>query len=158
MIELKAKKRKEALFLEKQTDFARRFLLWQLPLLLFSVGYALAFYFAKRNGLSLFSCRVASKLHLYCPGCGGSRAVFALCQGRVFAALRYYAPLPIAAALLILSDIRMLLFLMKKSSFPSRRFGYTCMIICLSAVALQFVLRNVLLFFGIDFLGDIIKM
>lgn len=143
--------------MEKQTAFARRWLLLQLPLLLFVLTYAAVFVFAQKNGWGLFSCRVVRELHFYCPGCGGSRAVLALCRGRVLSALRFYAPLPITAALLLLSDIRMLLFLRGKGRFPTRRFGYTCMAICLASVALQFVLRNALLFFGIDLLGDILR-
>ena len=142
--------------MDQQTAFARRWLLWQLPFFLFVFGYAIAFFYAQKGGLSFFSCAVASKLHLYCPGCGGSRAVLALCRGQVLSALRYYAPIPIAGSLLLLSDLRMILFLTKKGRFPSRRFGYTCMIVCLSCVALQFILRNALLFFGIDCLGDIL--
>lgn len=142
--------------MNKQTVFAKQWLIWQLPFFLFVLGYATAFFYAQKSDLSVFSCKVASELHLYCPGCGGSRAVFALCHGRILAALRYYAPIPIAGALLLFSDLRMILFLRKKGSFPSRRFGYTCMIICLSCVFLQFIVRNVLLFFGIDYLGDIV--
>ena len=142
--------------METQKAFARRFLFWQIPLLLFSVGYALAFAYARRIGSSLFSCRFAALLHFYCPGCGGSRAVFALLRGRIFEAFRFYAPLPITAALLLLTDVRMLLFLKGKGSFPSRRFGYACLAICVGSVILQLVLRNVLLLFGIDYLGDIL--
>ncbi|MBP3591970.1 MAG: DUF2752 domain-containing protein [Clostridia bacterium] len=142
--------------MEKQSAFARRWLLLQLPFFLFVLAYATAVYFSQKNGWGLFSCRVASELHFYCPGCGGSRAVLALCRGRILSALRFYAPLPITAALLLLSDARMLLFLLGKGRFPTRRFGYTCMVICLAAVFLQFILRNALLFFGIDLLGDII--
>ncbi len=143
--------------MEKQSAFARRWLLLQLPLLLFFFAYAAAFFLAQKNGWELFSCRVARELHFYCPGCGGSRAVFALCRGRILSSLYFYAPVPITAALLLLSDARMLLFLRGKGRFPTRRFGYTCMVICLASVALQFILRNTLLFFGIDLLGDIIR-
>ncbi len=142
--------------MDRQIAFARKWLLLQLPFFLFVLCYALAFSHAQKIGSDLFRCRVAATLHLYCPGCGGSRAVFALCKGKILSSLRYYAPVPIAALLLLISDLRMALFLLKKGSFPSRRFGYTCMIVCLSAVMLQFLLRNVLLFFGMDLLGDIL--
>ncbi len=142
--------------MNNKNTFAKRFLLWQIPLLLFCVDYALAFAYAQRIGSPLFSCRFAALLHFYCPGCGGSRAAFALLRGRIFEAFRFYAPLPITAALLLLSDVRLLLFLKSKGGFPSRRFGYACLAICVGSVILQLILRNVLLLFGIDYLGDIL--
>ena len=142
--------------MENKTAFIKRFLLWQIPLLLFVAAYAIAYGYAERIGSSFFSCRFSSLLHFYCPGCGGSRAVFALCQGRIWDALRYYAPLPIAAVLLALTDVRMVLFLLKKGEFPSRRYGYACLAICVAAVILQLLLRNLLLLFGIDYVGDIL--
>lgn len=143
--------------MKNKTAFAKRFLLWQIPLLLFTAAYALAYGYAARTGSSFFECRFSSLLHFYCPGCGGSRAVFALCRGRIFEAFRYYAPLPIAAALLVLTDVRVLLFLTKKGSLPSRRFGYTCLFICVGSIVLQMILRNALLLFGIDYIGDILR-
>ena len=142
--------------IEKQSDFAKKWLLWQIPLLLFVLVYALAYRHALSVGSAIFSCRIASTLHIYCPGCGGSRALSALLRGKILSSLRYYAPLPLAAFLLLLSDLRMLLFLCGKGSFPSRRFGYGAMILCIAAVFLQFIIRNIFLFQGIDLLGDII--
>lgn len=143
--------------MKNQIAFAKRFLLWQIPLLLCAVLYALAFSYAKSIGSSFFQCRFSSRLHLYCPGCGGSRAVLALCRGHVFEAFRYYAPLPIAAALLALTDVRMISFLLKKGNFPSRRYGYVCLFVCVGSIVIQLVLRNVLLLFGIDIVGDILR-
>ena len=142
--------------METKTAFAKKWLLWQIPLLLFAILYALAFRRADAIGSDFFRCRIAASLHLYCPGCGGSRAVDALLRGRLLSSLRYFAPVPITAALLLLSDLRMALFLLGKGSFPSRRFGFSIMILCVALVLFQFFLRNALLFFGIDLLGDIL--
>ena len=101
-------------------------------------------------------CSFQKTFHIYCPGCGGSRALSALLRGKFFSSLRYYVPLPLAAFLLLLSDLRMLLFLFGKGSFPSRRFGYGATILCIAAVLLQCIIRNVLLRHGIDLLGDIL--
>lgn len=136
--------------------FAKRWLLLQIPFFLFVLLYALAYAYAKETGSDLFRCRISESLHIYCPGCGGSRAVFALCKGQVLQSVRYFLPVPLAALCLFISDVRMALFLLGKGSFPGRRFGYTCMILCISSVILQCILRNLLLFRGIDLLGDIL--
>ena len=142
--------------MEKQSDFAKKWLLFQIPFLIFVLLYALAYRHAQAIGSAFFSCRIARELHIYCPGCGGSRALSALLRGKFFSSLRYYVPLPLAAFLLLLSDLRMLLFLFGKGSFPSRRFGYGATILCIAAVLLQCIIRNVLLRHGIDLLGDIL--
>jgi hypothetical protein len=84
-------------------------------------------------------------------------AVYALLRGRILEALRYYAPLPIAAVLLAAADLRMLLFLKGRATLPSRRFGYACLFILVGTIVLQCILRNALLLFGIDYVGDILK-
>lgn len=142
--------------MKNKTAFAVRFLLWQIPLLLLAVAYAVAYGYAARVGSSFFDCRISSVLHLYCPGCGGSRAIYALVRGHVLEALRYYAPLPIAAVLLAVTDLRMLLFLKRGGDLPSRRFGYACLIFLVGSVILQCILRNILLCFEIDYVGDIL--
>ena len=143
--------------METKAAFAKKWLLWQIPLLFFSLLYALAFRYAAQVGSDAFRCRIAANLHLYCPGCGGSRALFSLLQGRIFSSMRYYAPLPLAAFFLLIADLRMLLFLLGRGSFPSRRFGYAAMILCIALVFLQFIIRNAFLMSGIDILGDILS-
>ena len=44
-------------------------------------------------------CLFQQMTGLYCPGCGGTRALMALAQGRVGAALWYHTPVVITLAL-----------------------------------------------------------
>ena len=44
-------------------------------------------------------CWVWEHWHVYCPGCGGTRALIALVQGRVGQALRFHLPLVAALTL-----------------------------------------------------------
>ena len=44
-------------------------------------------------------CWVWEHWHVYCPGCGGTRALMALAQGRMGAALWYHTPVVITLAL-----------------------------------------------------------
>ena len=142
--------------MQQNRAFAKKWLLFQIPFVLFVLLYALAYAYAEKTGASIFRCRISESLYLYCPGCGGSRAVFALCKGQILQYARFFFPVPLAALCLFVSDVRMVLFLLGKGRFPSRRFGYTCMILCIAAVMVQCILRNVLLFQGIDLLGDIL--
>ena len=44
-------------------------------------------------------CWVWEHWHIYCPGCGGTRAVLALAHGHVLRALYYHAPAVVTAIL-----------------------------------------------------------
>lgn len=143
--------------MENERRFAKRFLLWQIPLFLFAVLYGAAFVFAEERGLSLFSCRIRENLGLYCLGCGGSRAVLCMLRLRFISAFRLYPPVPIAALCLLVADIFALRTLLFGKKMPTRRFGIAVLILCLTAVILQCIVKNALLLQGIDILGDILK-
>ncbi len=143
--------------MENEKGFAKKWLALQPAFLAFALLYALAFWLAERAGLSVFHCRISAAIGLYCPGCGGSRAVLSLCRGRVFEAFLLYPPIPIAAACLLVADLRMALFLLGRGHMPSRRFGLAVLILCVGSVLLQCVVKNALLFHGIDVLGDILR-
>jgi len=91
---------------------------------------------------------------LYCPGCGGTRALYALLQGRLLAAFLYYPALPVTVVILLSYDVRMLLSLlrgqMRYADGIDRRWLWL-----IPAVMLGYaVLRNVLLWcFGLDVLA-----
>ncbi|WP_287226886.1 DUF2752 domain-containing protein [Oscillibacter sp.] len=52
-----------------------------------------------RWGTTVSRCWVWEHWHVYCPGCGGTRALMAPAQGRVGAALWYHTPVVITLAL-----------------------------------------------------------
>ncbi|MFA5562448.1 MAG: DUF2752 domain-containing protein [Eubacteriales bacterium] len=91
---------------------------------------------------------------LYCPGCGGTRALYALLQGRLLAAFLYYPALPVTVVILLSYDVRMLLSLlrgqMRYADGIDRRWLWL-----IPAVMLGYaVLRNVLLLcFDLDVLA-----
>lgn len=45
---------------------------------------------------TISSCWIWKHLHLYCPGCGGTRALIALAQGHPLLALWYHPAVPLA--------------------------------------------------------------
>ncbi len=50
-----------------------------------------------RIGLYLLPCPTLTLFHIYCPGCGGTRAVYALFSGDIISALKYNLLVPAAA-------------------------------------------------------------
>lgn len=43
------------------------------------------------------ACWIFTHWHIYCPACGGTRAMIALAKGRIFAALLYNPAVPVGA-------------------------------------------------------------
>lgn len=117
--------------------------------------YSLLFRYSESAGWNLFDCAVRTRMHLYCPGCGGSRAVAALSSFDIAGALHYFPALVVAVILMIAAGIHSLSALFRKKAgqpFPVRLFY-----VPLVMVFLQYVIRNLLLVgFGVDLLGDIL--
>lgn len=103
-------------------------------------------------------CYFRTHFHLYCPGCGGSRAAIALLQGNITESLRYN---PIT--LLFLLDIILITLIVivnhisgEKYTFSKLRLLYN--VGFLVFIVFYFLLRNYLwLVHGIDLLGDFTK-
>lgn len=57
------------------------------------------FYFLLEKYLPTVPCFFSSVLGIYCPGCGGTRAVLALMQGRLFKSIWYHPLVPYGAIL-----------------------------------------------------------
>lgn len=98
------------------------------------------------------------ELHLYCIGCGGTRAVSALLHGNLLKSLRYN-PLPLLwGATLLYTNLATLFSHLraKKRGLPPPKYPpvnwvlWSALILC----ALWYVLLLVLLFCGVDLIGD----
>lgn len=57
------------------------------------------FHFLLEKYLPTVPCFFSSVLGVYCPGCGGTRAVIALTQGRLFQSFWYHPLVPYSAIL-----------------------------------------------------------
>lgn len=112
------------------------------------------FILAERFAFLHTRCAFSRLLHLYCPGCGGTRAVKALLTGHPLRSLVYN---PIVLWLIVLAVaqyVRALIALHRRE--PSRcavpAWSWISVIVLLLVV---FVIRNLLLVFcGIDTLGE----
>lgn len=57
---------------------------------------------------------------LYCPGCGGTRAVWYLLHGRIFESIRYHPLVPYTVVVLT-AEITIRLFVMRRHDKTARR-------------------------------------
>ncbi len=100
-------------------------------------------------------CGMHEILHIYCPGCGGTRAFFALMHGDVFQSI-YYNPAVFLGALLVLYyESTVFLTLVKKNGkiYFYRKTGlvYAFLFIFLTyAIVRDYLLVGM----GIDMIGD----
>lgn len=101
------------------------------------------------------TCRMIEYLHLYCPVCGGTRAVWYLLHLDIVKAFIYSPVVVVCAAVFAYCDVRALIALLK----DQRRIMYlNSAMVCLIIGTLigVWIIRNILLItVGYDPLGDI---
>ena len=101
-----------------------------------------------------FHCVLHDILHLYCPFCGGTRALFAALRFDLAAVLRLNAALPPAALCFAVLDVRALVLLCRHSEKPL--FPRWLFPAAVAYFTLFFVLRVAMLLFGFDPAGDLL--
>jgi hypothetical protein len=95
-------------------------------------------------------------LHLYCPGCGGTRALLALLNFNLLESFILYPPLLVLTVLILEIDFRLLLCAIKNTPKYFEKYKYSRFYILAAVIILNFVFKNALLiFFNIDLIGDI---
>lgn len=98
-------------------------------------------------------CAFYSLIGLYCPGCGGTRAVYSLLRLRIFDAIKYNITVPFGAFVYIYYNIRAFIAGLKNDTEYFKNQKYPLCIVLVAVLLLNFVLKNVLLlFFGIRFM------
>ncbi|MCM1157363.1 MAG: DUF2752 domain-containing protein [Bacteroidales bacterium] len=100
-------------------------------------------------------CGIHAVLHMYCPGCGGTRAVFALLHGQLLQSLYYNPAVVLGAVLVIYYETGVLVTLIKKNGkryyYPKGGLAYGYIFV----IAVFTVVRNWLLVSrGMDMLKD----
>ena len=123
-----------------------------VAVLLLFYGYAWLMDRAFPNGY--FHCVLHDILHLYCPFCGGTRAMFAVLRLDFAAVLRLNAALPPAALCFAVLDVRAFVLLClhsKKPLFP--RWAWPAAV---AYFTLWFAVRVAMLLFGFDPAGDLL--
>jgi hypothetical protein len=118
-----------------------------IPVLLLIPG---AIYLWMVNQDLVSPCVIFTHFHVYCPGCGGTRAVLSLCRGKILESLWYHPLVPYGAAVYVLYMGSHTLDILSHGMIRGLKFraGYlwTALILMIGNV----ILKNVLLLgFGI---------
>lgn len=107
--------------------------------------------------LSVFNrCTLLEVFHIYCPLCGGTRAMNAFLHFDIIASVRYNPIVLICAVLFVAYEVAMLYHLIRGTK--ERPFLIPTWVLWMLGVvcAVIFIVRNGLLLFGIDDLGNVL--
>lgn len=114
--------------------------------------------FGFRVNFSLTPCLFHDLLHLYCPGCGGTRAVQALMDFRFVDSFLYHPIVLYAAVVSAYYYIGATITYIKRDGKVYYKFHSWHVWVALIIVLGFFVLRNYLLVFhGIDYPGELLR-
>lgn len=104
------------------------------------------------------TCGFAELLHLYCPGCGGTRSVYAMLRLDIVTSFLYHPLIAFLVVLFVEYYVGAIITMIKNNG---KRYYYLRVWFCyvaLGIIVLNFVLRNVLMvFWHIDPIGDLIQ-
>ena len=99
----------------------------------------------------LSSCPIRVLTGLYCPGCGGTRAVVSLLKGRIFKSLLYHPFVPFVT---VIGSWFMISHTIERLSGGRLAIGMKYrawyLWVALALVGLNFLVKNFLLLLGID--------
>lgn len=104
-------------------------------------------------------CGMKTLLHLYCPGCGGTRALDAFLHGKLITSALYH---PFFVYLLFFFLSYYIPSILMFTGIIKKRINYTIYIYILggllAVVVINSILRNLLLVYsGIDYIGECIS-
>ena len=108
------------------------------------------------TGTSFNSCNMLDFLHLYCPACGGTRAFASLIKFDILASFKYNPIVPVCAAVFIACDIDMIKHLVRGTKEREMLVKPWMVYVFLIMWLVYFIVRNVLLFYGIDLVGNVL--
>lgn len=105
---------------------------------------------------ALTPCILLEVFHIYCPGCGGTRAITALLNLDIITAIRCNPFIVYSAFFFLLYYGKTLLNKMTKGRIKPAKFRFSIMYIGVTIFLVFGIARNVLAIgYGIDYLGNI---
>ena len=136
----------------KKELLLKRFIFYNLLLLFFTALFLCLFFLSKDLDLGLLECAVFKRLRIYCPGCGGTRALIFLLRLDFLSSFLSYPPLIISAFVIAVCDFLSILSLLKNDMKYISYFKSDYFLIIPAVIILNFFIRNFLLFCGIDYM------
>lgn len=104
--------------------------------------------------ITIPDCTFHALTHMYCPGCGGTRATFALLSGKIIASIKYNPAVVFGALLILYYEIGIVVTLIKNNGKRYYTTKLWPVYLYLVIVFSFFIIRNLLLVFcGIDMLA-----
>ena len=130
-----------------------------VAVLLISIAYTVLFLYSSSDGSpSVFDCSFKNSTLLYCPGCGGSRGLYYFLTFDWVRSFVYCPAILVTVGILAFLDLRVVRAFIKDSPEPIRTFPSKLFLIIPAVLLLNFIVRNVVLLCGIDYIGDIAAM
>ena len=128
--------------------------IFNITLLFTSLLYSHIVELSAEEGRDAVFCVFKNTFNLYCPGCGGSRSLVRLLHFDIIGSFILYPPLIFMLLFVVDIDIRALLSFIKNDIKYLKGFRLNSLILISALILLNFFLRNILLFCGIDLIGD----
>ena len=95
-------------------------------------------------------CRLWARHHIYCPGCGGTRAVIALFHGQLLRSFYYHPAVPLAVGVWLVYWLSQTVWRLRGRRGWRLRYRYSWPWLLLAVFLVNCALRNLLLWgFGI---------
>ncbi len=104
---------------------------------------------------AVIECSFKRLFGLYCPGCGGSRSVYYLLTLDLLKSFIFCPAVPVTAGIIFALDVRGVVCLVRDDLLPIKSFKSTTFIVIPVVLLLNFLIRNILLLCGIDYIGDL---
>ncbi len=129
----------------------KRIIITNIVVLFLVAGFVLVTYLIRdKTG---FGCAFHELTGLYCPGCGGTRAVYSMLKLNIIDAVRYNISVPFAIFVYIYYNIRGFIAGYRNDTEYFKKQKYPLCIVLAIVIVVNFILKNVLLLcFGIRFM------
>jgi hypothetical protein len=132
--------------------------LWVNIGIIVCLACALVWEYSSLSELIPARCAVHDLFHIYCPGCGGTRAVYLLLHLHPVQSFLYHPLVVFVALILAMYEIGAVITLIRRDG---RRYYYLKDWFCyvaLGIIIVNWVLRNILLIqFHVDYIGDLLQ-
>lgn len=136
----------------KNKNLLKSFIFYNSLLFFITFSFLFIYFISFKFELHLLDCIVFRELGIYCPGCGGTRSLIFLLRLDFLNSFLSYPPLIFSLFLIICCDILALLSIIKKDLKYIKLFKTEYFLIIPVIIVLNFFIRIILLFNGVDFM------
>ena len=118
------------------------------PAVCILIGILLSGYFIWKYFLgepTISGCWIYSNLHVYCPGCGGTRALEALLQGKILRSFACHPAVPAAFIWVVIYLLSQVISRIRKGRGWALRYDDRWVVLFFGILVINCTIRNVLL-------------